>query len=57
MAVESSAQHLGPLYAQVDAAILDLRGDGGLGNAAQGRELSLAKALQRTDDPHRLTTR
>ena len=54
MAVESSAQDLGPLYAQVDAAILDA-GDGCLGNAAQGGELGLAKALRLTNDPHRLT--
>lgn len=54
MAVESSTQHLGSLDSQVDATILDA-GDGGLGNAAQGGELSLTKALQLTDDPHRLT--
>lgn len=54
MAVESSAQHLGSLYAQVDATILDA-GDGRLRDAAQGGELGLAKALQLTNSPHRLT--
>ena len=52
--VEGSAQHLGPLNTQVDPTILDT-GDCRLGNAALCRELSLTKALQLTDDPHRLT--
>ncbi len=53
MAMQGGAEHLGTLNAQVDATILDA-GDSGLGNAAQGRKLGLAEALQLTDDPHRL---
>lgn len=52
--MKGNPQCLSPLDAQVDPAILNA-GNGGLGNAAQGGELSLAKPLQLTDDPHRLT--
>ena len=54
MAVKGGTQHLGPLNAQIDPTVLDA-GNGGLGNPTQGRELGLAKTLQLTDDPHRLT--
>ena len=54
MTAKGSAKHLGTLYTQVDPTILDA-GNGGLGDAAQGRQLRLAQALQLTDDAYRLT--
>ena len=53
MAVKGSAKHLGALYTQVDPAILDA-GNGGLGDAAQSRQLCLAQTLQLADDTYRL---
>lgn len=52
--MQGGTEHLGPLDPQVDATILDA-GDGGLRDAAQGRELRLAQACSsrmiRTDSP------
>ena len=49
--MQGNAKRLGSLNAKIDAAILDT-GDGRLRNAAQGRKLGLAQALQLTDDAH-----
>ena len=52
--MKSSTKRFGPLNAQVDPTILNT-GNGGLRNATQGGQLGLAKPLQLTDDPYRLT--
>ena len=53
MALQGRAQQLGPLNTKVDPTILDA-GNGGLGDAAQSRQLCLAQTLQLADDTYRL---
>ena len=54
MAAQRRREYLGALNPEVDATILDA-GNGGLGNATQLGELSLAESLKLANDASGLT--